>query len=87
MNSFIEEDNDYDSSVNFGDNIEVDLSEDYDFFCNNLNSSPILSDLEDLKFRLSSYSETDGTDEYKLGVEQGLNLAAELLEKIIAKYS
>ena len=44
-----------------------------------------LEDIQDLMFKLRNYRETSLRKDYALGVEQGLNLAADMLERLIEK--
>lgn len=75
------------TSYNIDDDDYIDMLIETETYNNVSELLPILNDLEDLKFRLTSYYETEGSDDYKLGVEQGLMLASKLLETIIKKYS
>lgn len=46
---------------------------------------PILTDLHDIVFRLRAFMETEGGD-YALGVETGMQRAAEMIENLIKRY-
>lgn len=41
-----------------------------------------LPELDDVIFRMRSYSEVEGSEEFRLGVETGLQMAAEMLENL-----
>lgn len=47
---------------------------------------PLEQDLEDLVFRLRSYSGGQGHPQYRLGVEEGLELAASMVESLIGRH-
>lgn len=47
----------------------------------------LLEDVNDMIFRLRSYSEPDGDLEYARGVEEGLALAANMLERLLERHS
>ena len=51
------------------------------------SSEYLLEDVNDMIFKLRSYSESDGTLEYARGVEEGLALAANMLERLLERYS
>lgn len=46
-----------------------------------------LENVNDLIFKFRSYSETDGSAEYAQGVEEGLALAANMLERLLERHS
>jgi hypothetical protein len=50
-------------------------------------SNVLLEDVSDVIFRLRSYGETDSSPEYSRGVEEGLALAANMLEGLLNRYS
>lgn len=53
-----------------------------------LDESPyLLEDVNDMIFKLRSYSEPDGNLDYARGVEEGLALAADMLERLLERYS
>ena len=47
----------------------------------------LLEDVNDMIFKLRSYSEPDGNLDYARGVEEGLALAANMMERLIERYS
>lgn len=47
----------------------------------------LLEDINDMVFKLRSYCESDENEDYARGVEEGFALAAEMLERIIERYS
>ncbi len=47
----------------------------------------MLEDVSDMIFKLRSYSERDGSDDYMQGVEEGLSLAANMLERLVERYN
>lgn len=47
----------------------------------------LLNELTDLQFRFQSFQELNEDQQYALGVEQGLNKAAEMLGRLLEKYS
>ena len=47
----------------------------------------LLEDVNDMIFKLRSYSESDGNLDYARGVEEGLALAANMMERLIERYS
>lgn len=47
----------------------------------------LLEDVNDMIFKLRSYSERDGTLDYARGVEEGLALAANMLERLLERHS
>lgn len=49
--------------------------------------TPLLEELNDVIFKLQSYQEVSGSPEYAQGVEEGLALAATMLERLIERYS
>ena len=51
-----------------------------------LEEDPLEQDLEDLIFRLRSYSESQGHAQYRLDVEEGLELAASMVEGLIGRH-
>lgn len=75
------------SNVMFDDDDFIDMLLEAETSINVSDDLPILDDLNDLKFRFTSYFETDGSEDYKLGVEQGLLLASNMIDAIIKKYS
>lgn len=50
-------------------------------------SEMVLEDVNDTIFKLRSYSENDNSIEYARGVEEGLALAANMLERILERYT
>ena len=53
-----------------------------------LDGSPVLlEDIKDMIFKLRSYSEPDGDLNYARGVEEGLALAADMLERLLERHS
>jgi hypothetical protein len=53
-----------------------------------LDGTPYLvEDVNDMIFKLRSYSEPDGNLDYARGVEEGLALAANMLERLLERYS
>lgn len=50
-------------------------------------SETLLEDVNDMIFKFRSYSETDGSTDYALGVEEGLALAANMLERLLERHS
>jgi hypothetical protein len=53
-----------------------------------LDDSPyLLEDVNDMIFKLRSYSESDDNLDYARGVEEGLALAANMLERLLERYS
>ena len=46
----------------------------------------IIDELNSLVFKLKSYRELNENQNYALGVEEGFNLAAEMLERVVEKY-
>ena len=46
----------------------------------------LLEDVNDMIFKFRSYSEPDGSPEYARGVEEGLALAANMLERLLGHY-
>jgi hypothetical protein len=50
-------------------------------------SSLLLDDINDMIFKLRSYGEPDGNLDYARGVEEGLALAAEMLERLLESHS
>ena len=53
-----------------------------------LDGSPILlEDINDMIFKLRSYSEPDSDLNYARGVEEGLALAADMLERLLERHS
>ena len=50
-------------------------------------SSQLLEDVNDMLFKLRSYSEPDGDLNYARGVEEGLALAANMLERLLERHS
>lgn len=50
-------------------------------------SGPLLEDVSDMIFKFRSYGEPDGTAEYKRGVEEGLALAANMLQRLLERHS
>jgi hypothetical protein len=46
----------------------------------------LLEDLDNMIFRLKSYRELNENQNYALGIEEGLNLAAEMLARVTEKY-
>lgn len=55
--------------------VQVDITEE------------LLSELNDLQFRFQSFQELNEDQQYALGVEQGLSKAAEMLGRLLEKYS
>lgn len=47
----------------------------------------IVEDVGDTIFKLRSYSESEGSPEYARGVEEGLALAASILERILERHT
>lgn len=47
--------------------------------------SPVLSDLRDVVFKLRAFMEAEGGD-YALGVETGMQRAADMIERVIRTY-
>lgn len=47
----------------------------------------LMEDLGDVIFKLKSYRELDGSQDYALGVEEGLQLAADMLARLIEAHS
>jgi hypothetical protein len=47
----------------------------------------LMEDIGDLVFKLRSYYESEGSSEYVRGVEEGLALAANMLERLLERYS
>lgn len=61
------------------DGIEVaDLNESTDL---------LMEDVNDMIFKFRSYSEADGSADYAKGVEEGLALAANMLERLLERHS
>ncbi len=46
----------------------------------------LLQSLDDLIFKMISYQENTGSSDYKLGVEQGLNIAADMIANLLDFY-
>lgn len=49
--------------------------------------NPILEDLGDLEFKLRSYRDSTSNQDIAAGIEQGLGLAADLVSRLIERYS
>lgn len=49
-------------------------------------SDLLLEDISDMVFKLRSYSEPDGDLNYARGVEEGLALAANMLERLLERH-
>lgn len=47
----------------------------------------LLEDVSDMIFKLRSYTESDGSAEYARGIEEGLALAANMLERLLERHS
>lgn len=47
----------------------------------------LMEDLGDVIFKLKSYRELDGSEDYALGVEEGLQLAADMLARLLESHS
>lgn len=47
---------------------------------------PFHEDVNDVIFKLRSYSESDGSPDYARGVEEGLALAADMLERLLERH-
>jgi hypothetical protein len=47
----------------------------------------LLEDVNDMIFKLRSYSESDDNLDYARGVEEGLALAANMLERLLERHS
>ena len=47
----------------------------------------LLEDVSDMIFKLRSYSESDSSPEYARGIEEGLALAANMLERLLERHS
>lgn len=47
----------------------------------------LMEDLGDVIFKLKSYRELDGSQDYALGVEEGLQLAADMLARLVEAHS
>ena len=47
----------------------------------------LLEDVSDMIFKLRSYSENDDSPEYARGIEEGLALAANMLERLLERHS
>jgi len=47
----------------------------------------LLEDINDMLFKFRSYSEPDGDLDYARGVEEGLALAANMLERLLERHS
>ena len=47
----------------------------------------LMEDLGDVIFKLKSYRELDGSQDYALGVEEGLQLAADMLARLLEAHS
>jgi hypothetical protein len=52
----------------------------------NTATAKLLESLGDVVFKLRSYTELNEDQSYALGVEEGLSLAAEILDRVIDKY-
>lgn len=52
-----------------------------------INPELLLEDVNDIIFRFRSYNERDGSEDYAQGVEEGLSLAAQMLERLLERYS
>lgn len=50
-------------------------------------SSLLLEDINDMIFKLRSYGEPDSNLDYARGVEEGLALAANMLERLLERHS
>ena len=50
-------------------------------------STYLIEDVNDMIFKLRSYSEQDSNLDYARGVEEGLALAANMLDRLIERYS
>jgi hypothetical protein len=61
-----------------------DISEDLRL---DLDSGMLMEDLGDVMFKMQSYRENRGSQEYALGVEEGLLLASDMLQRIIERHS
>lgn len=48
---------------------------------------PLLEDVSDMIFKLRSYSENNDSPEYARGIEEGLALAADMLERLLERHS
>jgi uncharacterized protein YlzI (FlbEa/FlbD family) len=64
---------------------EVEILPDVPIVLENDNK-PIIEDLHQVVFKLSSYRELNENQNYALGIEEGLSLAAEMINRIIEKY-
>lgn len=61
------------------DSASADISPD--------RAAVLMEDLGDMIFKLQSYRETGGSEDYALGVEEGLQLAAGMLVRLIESHS
>jgi len=50
-------------------------------------SSLLVEDINDMIFKLRSYGETDSNLDYARGVEEGLALAANMLDRLLERHS
>lgn len=48
--------------------------------------APLMESLSDIVFKFQNYRERDGSDEYVMGVEEGLNLAASMLIRVLESH-
>lgn len=51
------------------------------------DADDLLRELADIKFKLESYTEMNEDQQYALGVEQGYTQAADMLGRLLDKYS
>lgn len=49
------------------------------------DNTHLVDEVKDLIFRMKSYSEVDGSDEYRDGVEAGLQIAVGMLEHFVSQ--
>ncbi len=50
-------------------------------------SETLLEDVNDMIFKFRSYSESDVNQDYARGIEEGLALAANMLERLLERHS
>lgn len=77
-----------------GNYVRLTESLDLDTLAEQINSDlsndlydSIITELKDIIFKLTSYRELSGSSDYKNGVEEGLALAADMLERLLNKHS
>jgi hypothetical protein len=72
-----------DTLPDFDDEILEDISSELE----RDQAHPLIESLSDVVFKLNSYREMDGAEDYRLGVEEGLALAARMLVTLIETHT